>query len=62
MRLLTELAHLFVCMHPNQTFPQTRSGQTTVCCLDCGAEFEYDWNNGRRGKKLRSTLNVERPN
>jgi 4-hydroxy-3-methylbut-2-en-1-yl diphosphate synthase IspG/GcpE len=59
--ILSEIANTFVCMHLKQTFPITLNGKTTVSCPDCGAEFEYDWLNTKRGRKLRSTLNTEKP-
>ena len=37
---------LLPCFHPRLTFPQTPRGQkrrTYVVCLDCGREFEYNW-------------------
>lgn len=52
MRLWTLLLG---CSHRRTTFPLTprsvgkptrfrrRGGATYVVCLDCGAEFEYDW-------------------
>jgi hypothetical protein len=48
--MLTFLLSLFGrCAHERTTFPQTptrRCGpraETYVACLDCGAEFAYDW-------------------
>jgi hypothetical protein len=46
------LSWLFGCPHEHTTFPQTisveRDGElirrTYQCCLDCGDEFLYDWN------------------
>ena len=38
------------CDHRRYTFPQTdKSGNTTVCCLECGRRLPYDWANMRRG-------------
>lgn len=40
---------MIFCLHAHATFPQTPvrrgggRGQTYVVCLDCGREFEYDW-------------------
>ena len=31
------------CLHPRYTWPQTREGKTTCCCLACGKELAYDW-------------------
>jgi hypothetical protein len=32
------------CAHQRTTFPITPRGSGTyVCCLDCGREFNYDW-------------------
>jgi hypothetical protein len=37
------LTFFFRCRHEHRTFPQTRDGKTTCCCLDCGKEYIYDW-------------------
>jgi hypothetical protein len=55
---------LFGCSHQRTTFPLTpgrrsggaaagavRSG-TYVTCLDCGREFDYDWNSMRVGQPV----------
>jgi hypothetical protein len=40
---------LFPCSHARMTFPMTMRrrgipvGPPHVVCLDCGREFEYDW-------------------
>jgi hypothetical protein len=34
---------LFGCHHKNFSFPITKKPGTYVCCLDCGKEFAYDW-------------------
>ena len=35
---------LFGCLHRRTTWPQTTAKRGTwVTCLECGAEFEYDW-------------------
>lgn len=39
---------LFGCAHERTTFPITTRNQATgartyIVCLDCGREFEYDW-------------------
>ncbi len=48
---------LFGCAHKRTTFPMTLKAQqrskwrdtpaTYVVCLDCGKEFDYDWQNMR---------------
>ena len=43
---------LFPCGHKRTTFPLTRSRRTYVVCLDCGAEFDYDWRNMRVGNPI----------
>ena len=55
--MLTALLNaLFGCSHKQTTFPITpvrkssNSGSTYVVCLDCGAEFEYDWGEMRIGE------------
>jgi len=40
---------LFGCKHPRKTFPQSPKGGhsrgvTYRVCLDCGKEFQYNWN------------------
>ena len=35
------LAWLLGCRHSRLTWPQTREGRTTRCCLVCGKEIEY---------------------
>ena len=35
------LAWLLGCRHARLTWPQTREGRTTRCCLACGKELEY---------------------
>jgi hypothetical protein len=55
---------LFPCRHRRTTFPQTparrgikrsavpgRQG-TYVVCLDCGREFDYDWQEMRIGQPI----------
>jgi hypothetical protein len=34
---------IFGCRHKSCTFPQTKAGRTTVCCLDCSEELPYDF-------------------
>jgi hypothetical protein len=51
---------LFGCSHRKTTFPltvQRRTGahprrSTYVVCLQCGAEFAYDWHSRRIQKRL----------
>jgi hypothetical protein len=46
---------LFGCAHRKTTFPLTAGrsrGAAYVVCLDCGAEFEYDWKQMRIGKAM----------
>jgi len=55
------LSVFFGCSHRNTTFPLTTGGKfsarssnaksdrTYVVCLDCGKEFQYDWNEMRIG-------------
>ena len=52
---------LFGCSHRRTTFPQTparRVGKalgrnsTYVVCLDCGKEFDYDWQEMRIGQPV----------
>ena len=63
---------LFGCNHDKTTFPQTRrfengSGiprvRTYIACLDCGREFDYDWQSMQVGKpisKVRLAAEVQR--
>jgi hypothetical protein len=39
---------LLGCRHHRTTFPMTARGRTYVCCLDCGREFDYNWQTMRR--------------
>jgi hypothetical protein len=56
---------LFGCPHRKTTFPltaQSRSGsavrrETYVVCLECGAEFGYDW----QAMRIRGPLNTLTP-
>lgn len=55
---------LFGCSHKNTSFPITlrsKSGyasseDTHICCLDCGQEFPYSWEEMRvvRGKRTKA--------
>jgi hypothetical protein len=55
-RLLTALLG---CSHRRTTFPLTptrksgRTRETYVVCLDCGTEFEYDWQEMRIQKLVK---------
>lgn len=44
------------CAHTNTTFPQTprHTRRTYVCCVECGAEFAYDWIHAKRGSRLQN--------
>lgn len=54
----------FGCWHRKYSFPMTReilrdvwrSKQTYVVCLDCGAEFHYDWTTMRAGREIRRPI------
>lgn len=49
------LDFLFGCAHARITFPMTPvnrktrrpAGETYIVCLECGAEFTYDWDEMR---------------
>ena len=50
------LSFLFGCRHARYTFPLKGKGRVWptgnyVCCLDCGKEFAYDWQEMRIVKK-----------
>ena len=56
---------LFSCSHPRTTFPLTpvRRGAATgggsrtyVVCLDCGREFDYNWQDMRVGEPVATQL------
>ncbi len=62
--MIKSLIHtIFGCAHSRTTFPLTpsrnsgKSGraqrETYVACLDCGKEFEYDWQEMRVGPPVR---------
>lgn len=41
------------CSHKRMSFPQSEKGKLAhVCCLDCGQEFEYDWQNMELGEEI----------
>jgi hypothetical protein len=63
--MINALMNVFLgCTHRNTTFPLTSarkpssvsapavSNRTYVVCLDCGTEFQYDWNAMRIGKPV----------
>ena len=41
------LDSVFGCSHKRTTFPITVRKTTHVTCLECGKEFEYNWNEMR---------------
>lgn len=48
---------LFGCRHRRLTLPQTpvkglRKGIMYCACVDCGAEFAYDWRTMRTGARI----------
>jgi hypothetical protein len=53
--LLNRLAGVLApCWHRRLGRPYTgTTKQTTVCCLDCGRRFHYDWATMRRGAEVR---------
>lgn len=51
----------FGCSHRRTTFPQRerrskyqRSSIEHVTCLECGKEFEYDWQQMKRGLEIKT--------
>lgn len=49
------------CSHSRTTFPLTPArkgfkGHTYVCCLECGREFEYDWNTLQVGAEIQRAV------
>ena len=53
------LNYLFGCSHKRTTFPLTHTAKygnrrrtTYIACLNCGAEFVYDWKHMRVGLQL----------
>ena len=53
------LNYLFGCTHERTTFPLTHTAKfcnqqrtTYIACLNCGAEFVYDWEHMRVGLPL----------
>jgi len=50
----------FSCPHRRTTFPlKPPRGTDYVVCLDCGREFDYDWQNMSRGKMKEAYENSE---
>lgn len=60
---MVKLLRLFLgaCAHNRTTFPQRSRGarMAHVTCLDCGREFEYDWNAMRRGRETSAEVEPE---
>jgi hypothetical protein len=56
---MTLIDLFFGCKHSNVSFPQKRDGETIQVCLGCGAEFEYDWEQMRRGNRRSITRAVD---
>lgn len=55
MRALAQLRGLLGgCAHSRTTFPRTPrgGGPTHVACVECGAEFAYDWDAKRMGARI----------
>ena len=50
---------LFGCRHSSLSFPQKRAGVVTQSCLQCGSEFEYDWERMERSPHRRAVAPVE---
>ena len=62
--MIRAIVEMFIgCTHQRTTFPQSprRTGKlnrfqrrqaSVMCCLDCGAEFEYDWRAMKVGKRV----------
>ena len=42
------LTWLIGCRHPGTTWPQGKQNNAHITCLDCGAEFSYDWQEMKR--------------
>jgi hypothetical protein len=49
------------CQHSRTTFPLKLKGETTarVTCLDCGKQFEYDWQTMTRGRRVDSNEPIQ---
>jgi hypothetical protein len=60
------LERVFGCSHRNTTFPITRTRKAAaatgapkvayVVCLECGTEFDYDWQAMKIGKPVPARL------
>lgn len=37
------LSRMFLCRHPRETRPITLHGRTYTCCLECGHERPFSW-------------------
>ena len=48
-RLMLLAGGLLSCSHAQTTFPRGHRGAEYVVCLDCGAEFWYDWREMKMG-------------
>ena len=67
MRFLPRLVTAIFCQcsHSRTTFPLTPvgkfgpTGSPYVVCLDCGKEFNYDWNNMRVAAPRESSMRRE---
>jgi hypothetical protein len=46
----------FGCWHRKYTFPIKRGRGHYIVCLDCGKEFEYDWDLMRSGREIQQPL------
>jgi len=61
---LSLLERLFGCKHKRFSFPQTRRTRGKragiyVCCLSCGSEFEYDWNEWKLEHEWRKVMDIQ---
>lgn len=51
---------IFGCRHNRTTFPLSVKGHKEyIVCIQCGKEFEYDWENNIRGKARSNVLNTK---
>ena len=58
--MLDQILNLFFCRHRRYTWPQKcEDGTHTVACLDCSAQFVYDWEHMKIGKRLPSNVGRE---
>ena len=63
--LVALLNYLFGCSHEKTTFPLTHTAKfcnqqrtTYIACLNCGAEFVYDWKHMQVGLPLPTYVSV----